>query len=142
MSSAKSKTLLIKMLTVHLKIFLESTLNQRREYMRLERGHGKSQVVEDTEYFRPREDFRQDLQGEIQNNTWTRRVPWNHLQNNRGDLSLQMNKHHTSSSGILSPSQSYTESWQLKSEKLFSIPFLGLPLHCFVPKATRASASL
>lgn len=52
----KSKTLLIKMLTVHLKILLESTLNQR-EYMRLERGHGKSQVAEDTEYFRPREDL-------------------------------------------------------------------------------------
>ena len=37
------------------------------------------------------------------------------------------------------PSQSYTESWQLKSEKVFSIPSLGRPSpHCFVLKATRA----
>lgn len=61
------------MLTVHLKI-LESTLNQR-EYMRLERGHGKSQVTEDTEYFRPREDLDRVSRRDTKNNTWTRRVP-------------------------------------------------------------------
>lgn len=44
------------MLTVHLKILLENTLNQC-EYKRRDRGHGKSQVAEDTEYFRPGEDL-------------------------------------------------------------------------------------
>lgn len=97
----KSKTLLIKMLTVHLKILLESTLNQR-EYMRLERGHGKSQVAEDTEYFRPREDLDRISRRDTKTIHGQEGSLWNHLQNNRGDLSLQMNKHHNYLSGILS----------------------------------------
>lgn len=37
------------------------------------------------------------------------------------------------------PSQSSTEIWQHRLQKLFSIPSLGHPSpHCFVPKATRA----
>lgn len=62
------------MLTVRLKILLENTLNQC-EYKRWDRGHGKSQVAEDTEYFRPGEDLDRVSRRGTENDTWTRRVP-------------------------------------------------------------------
>lgn len=77
-------------------------MSNQFEHMRVERNHGQSQVLENTEYFRPGEDLDKVIRRGTKKILGQEGYLWNHHQNNRDEISLQMNKHHNYLSWILS----------------------------------------
>lgn len=130
----ESQTMPIKRVTVHLKIGLENVLNGF-ENMRVDRGHGQSQVPGDMKDFRSGEDLDKAIREVLEKLLGQEGYLWNESSaEEQQGWNLSPKWINMLPFRNLFPSQSYTESWQGRLEKLFSIPSQGHPSpHWFVP---------